>query len=303
MNKTLLRFVSVLLSFVLLAFSVFAQNGNAQSDLMSLVEAERAFARTSVAKGIRDSFLEFFADDGVNFTPGPGNAKEFYGKRPAGLSPITLDWGPIYADISQAGDMGYTTGPYTVTSKEKQSVVGQGYYFSVWKKQADGSWKVAVDIGIRTPTFDSKQQPSFQAPPQTKNKKSRQTSLEAATKTLMELDNAFAKLSSTDKVQKAYLDRLSENARLHRNGLFPFVGKKAIGAFMSQNKILLKYEPIKSDVSKSGDIGYVYGSYEIKVLESSSLKDEKGYYIHVLKQGPNGKWKQVVEVINPLPAQ
>lgn len=98
---------------------------------MAVVEAERSFARTSVQKGIRDSFLEFFADDGVNFTPAPGNGKEFYGKRPAGALPMILDWTLVYADIAQSGEMGYTTGPYTVTDKEKQKVVAQGYYFSV----------------------------------------------------------------------------------------------------------------------------------------------------------------------------
>jgi ketosteroid isomerase-like protein len=191
MKKKLFRCLSVLLSFVLLSFLVLAQKDKQQSDLMSLVEAERAFARASVAKGIRDSFLEFFADDGVNFSPEPGNAKEFYGKRPAGPSLITLDWSPIYADISQAGDMGYTTGPYTVTSKEQQKVVGQGYYFSVWKKQAGGNWKVAADIGIQTPAFESKEFPKFQASQQFKRSKTDKVNLEAEREQLMKSDRSF----------------------------------------------------------------------------------------------------------------
>ena len=41
------------------------------SPLESLVATERAFSRMSVAEGTRAAFLAFFADDGVNFSPGP----------------------------------------------------------------------------------------------------------------------------------------------------------------------------------------------------------------------------------------
>ncbi|MBC7909456.1 MAG: hypothetical protein H7Y30_03085, partial [Pyrinomonadaceae bacterium] len=33
------------------------------SDLLAVVEAERAFARTATEKGVRDSFLAFIAND------------------------------------------------------------------------------------------------------------------------------------------------------------------------------------------------------------------------------------------------
>jgi len=53
---------------------------------------------------------EFLADDGIIFQPGPVNGKKFWGERPArkGL----LSWEPVFADVSRAGDLGYTTGPW-----------------------------------------------------------------------------------------------------------------------------------------------------------------------------------------------
>ena len=289
--------VCFLFSFFLLNFQMaFAQPKEQPPALMSVGEAERSFARTSVQKGIRDSFLEFFADDGVNFTPAPGNAKEFYNKRPA-ASPVILDWSPVYADVAASGDLGYTTGPYTVTNKADNKVVAQGYYFSVWKKQADGNWKVMADIGIETPAFESNDKPNYQ-PPKNLNKKTFKTNLETEGSKLMETEKAFSKISAATEFQKLYLKLLGENARLHRNESFPFVGKNAIKSFILTNKLVWHYEPMKMDIAQSGDLAYVYGSYEMKVLENNSLKNEKGFYLHVWKRISNGVWKMVAEIMN-----
>ncbi len=52
-----------------------AQPGLPES-LRTMVETEREFARTALVKGVRDAFLEFFADDSIAFTPGVVSAKE-----------------------------------------------------------------------------------------------------------------------------------------------------------------------------------------------------------------------------------
>src|SRR3989442_11248041 len=120
-----------------LAFAsiAFAQNGDVrQANRLAIVEAERAFARAAATKGTRDAFLEFLADDGVIFQPGPVNGKEFWQARAPrkGL----LSWEPIFADVSLAGDMGYTTRPYEFRPKganDKPITFGQD--FTVCKKQ------------------------------------------------------------------------------------------------------------------------------------------------------------------------
>ena len=48
-----------------------------------------------------------------------------------------------------SGDLAYTSGTYTVTytdMKTKKVVNGGGTYVTVFKKQADGSWKAVADI-------------------------------------------------------------------------------------------------------------------------------------------------------------
>jgi len=53
------------------------------------------------------------------------------------------------ADISASGDLGYTWGKYEFCAKGADGAekVEHGKYMTVWKKQADGSRKVAVDMG------------------------------------------------------------------------------------------------------------------------------------------------------------
>jgi ketosteroid isomerase-like protein len=118
----------------------------ASAALDSLIAAERAFATMSVEKGARDAFLTYLAEDGVIFSPLATDGRQAWESR-APLT-ATLAWEPIFAEISAAGDFGYTTGPWELRPNDPQRPTGYGHYVSVWQKQADGAWRVTVDIGI-----------------------------------------------------------------------------------------------------------------------------------------------------------
>ncbi|HMK38940.1 MAG TPA: DUF4440 domain-containing protein, partial [Bacteroidota bacterium] len=136
--------------FALLLAGEGNQHKSLSPALSSLVESERAFAATSLKEGTRSSFMKFFADDGISISPKPHVWKESASKTPPPANPLakTLYWEPIVADVSSSGDLGYTMGPASLKEKEKQDApVWYGFYFSIWKKQKDGSWKVAVDVG------------------------------------------------------------------------------------------------------------------------------------------------------------
>src|SRR4051794_32833163 len=115
----------------------------------ALVEMEHAFAKAAAAKGTRDAFIEFLADDGIIFQPGPVNGKKFWTERQPrkGL----LSWEPVFADVSRAGDLGYTTGPWEFRPNgpdDQPAAFGQ--YFTIWKKQSGGDWKAVLDRGVST---------------------------------------------------------------------------------------------------------------------------------------------------------
>ena len=61
---------------------------------------------------------------------------------------FSIVWAPSNADVGAGGDMAYTVGTYEMglEGPDGQPVVIAGKYVTVWKKQDDGSWRVAVDM-------------------------------------------------------------------------------------------------------------------------------------------------------------
>ena len=51
-------------------------------------------------------------------------------------------------EVARAGDLGYSIGAYELTLNDAKGkpVKDRGKYATVWKKQADGSWKAVVDM-------------------------------------------------------------------------------------------------------------------------------------------------------------
>jgi hypothetical protein len=118
-----------------------------------LVAAERAFAAQGAKDGVRTSFLAWMADDALVYRPGPVNAKAFYEKRPDGKGKLL--WGPRYALASGAGDLGITTGPWQFVAPEQgDKVLGSGWFFSVWRRGADGRFHWVIDHGVEATGVD-----------------------------------------------------------------------------------------------------------------------------------------------------
>jgi len=99
-------------------------------------------------------FASYYADDALVLSP---NAPLIAGKDKiqAGLTTLMAD--PNFAltfhstrvEASTGGDFVYTIGAYSRTvsdPKDKRPVTDKGNYLTVWKKQADGNWKVATDM-------------------------------------------------------------------------------------------------------------------------------------------------------------
>ena len=64
------------------------------------------------------------------------------------LPDMKLHWQVTKAEASTSGDLGYSTGTYDLSfnGPNGEPVVDHGKYLTVWRKQADGSWKVVQDI-------------------------------------------------------------------------------------------------------------------------------------------------------------
>jgi ketosteroid isomerase-like protein len=59
-----------------------------------------------------------------------------------------ISWKATKVEVAQGGDLAYVSGTYeeTMTDASGQSVKDHGKYVEIFKKQADGTWKVVADI-------------------------------------------------------------------------------------------------------------------------------------------------------------
>ncbi len=296
-------FIALLLGSLLLAHSG-TQKTEPVSSLQAMVETEIAFARAAAEKSTQEAFLAFIADDGILFRPTAVNGKRWMLANPVPKTtkrPL-LSWMPSFADISQAGDMGYTTGPWEFRSDSKdEKAVAFGNFVTVWRKQPDGSWRFAIDLGISNPQ-PVNQATIWQPLKKADGGKLSEAEVNAMRAALTKRDWQFAADAQSKGFLNTFMLYSAEDARLLRNGSFPYVGRRAIKDAFEKNEDVWTSQPDFSDVSRSGDLGYTYGTYQVKKNDGAQTSTEKGNYMRIWKQ-PNGQWKIVLEVANPLPPE
>ena len=270
--------------------------------LESLIIAERAFSKKSEIIGMRAAFLTYLSDDAIVFQPHPINGKKVHTKSPN--IPGMLIWKPIFADISLAGDMGYTTGPWEF---RKDGSAGEprgfGHYVSIWKRQTNGLWRVAIDAGISYETPDTTVT-ELSLPEKNGSVTAvnvHNINIEAEKSALLEVDRNLSTISSRDGFVKTFLANSTDDVRVYRINAFPVIGKKAGRSLLLKKQGRCTWKPMMSGVAKSGDLGYTYGISEFKSYNAGNDGDESNSYLRIWKKQQDGKWKIVLDISNPIP--
>jgi ketosteroid isomerase-like protein len=108
---------------------------------------------------------------------------------------------------------------------------------------------------------------------------------------LIEADRAFSAMCKEKGLKAAFLEYIDSNGVLLRPGEMPFVGAAAIDFLVRQDDsgYELQWEPGGAEISSSGDMGYTYGVYEMKIQGEDSAVN--GTYVTIWKKQGDGKWK------------
>jgi ketosteroid isomerase-like protein len=272
--------------------TVFA--GAAAADIAPLtpkpvVEAERAFAADGAALGIKASFLKWMADEAIVLNPGPTSAKALYGSRPDGKGPL-LEWWPAWAGIARSGDLGFTTGPYTVNGKPG------AFYFTVWKKQPDGQWKWIFDGGADADPTAAPAKGSEPGYLITSNQPGRYP--EGAQSEVDRAEGSLGALAASDAVG-AYRYALACDALLYTEGLAPARGCSTHEAALKGRPARLLFKKQGGAISAAGDLAFTYG--EAGWLTPDG-KPGQGHYARIWQRRAGG-WKLVFDelIVDPPP--
>lgn len=257
------------------------------ADVGPVVEAERAFARMARNTDVNTAFLRFAAPDGIVFQPGPVNAREALAVRP--IPRIQLDWWPVYAGISVSADLGFTTGPYSLGDGSRKA---HGWYFTVWRRQADGSWRWVLDHG--PPTREaapygpearvSALPPGRRSPP---------------AKAFADVESAEAELAAglAEDARAALPRFLAADGRLMRVGPQPAVGAGAWAALLAAGPERIDTAPLGGAASAAGDLAYTFGTARWHRGEGEA----EGHYVRIWQRRRDG-WKLIVDNLVSVPA-
>jgi ketosteroid isomerase-like protein len=121
------------------------------ADEAAIKSADTQWAKTAASKDV-DATIAFYSDDASLLPPNAPMASDKASIRAAWAGMLgpgaSLSWQATKVEAARSGDLGYVMGTYQLESKDAsgKEQSDRGKFVEVWKKQADGSWKAAVDI-------------------------------------------------------------------------------------------------------------------------------------------------------------
>ena len=270
----------------------------ASDAVTSLIEAERSFAMSAAAKGTREAFLEYLADDAVAFRPGPVKAREWY----ADHTEVSgfLSWEPAYAEVSVSGDLGYTTGPWEFKEGvEDAGAKSFGRYVTIWERRGDGPWRVVLDIGnVYDRPVKKVSRVESRVASEPRGDVPSGVDVEQEEDVLLETDRAFSEEVAHSGLVATYMAFSTDDVRYFRMGEPPAKGKKKVRKALVDADTTLTWRPMAAKVSESGDLGYTYGIAESGLIGSSGAA-ETSSYLRIWRIGPGRRWSVSLDIALP----
>ena len=146
------KIISIALMLIAFASCNQQKEFDTKSEGEKLMQTSRQWSQVAQSRNA-DSILSYWTDDAVMISAGEASLKGKDGIRQmveGSLkdSAFQISWEPESAEVSKSGDMGYLleTTKMNMTDSSGKPFTQNFKAVTIWKKQADGSWKCAVDV-------------------------------------------------------------------------------------------------------------------------------------------------------------
>ena len=123
-----------------------------------LVQVSKDWSKLASTDSI-EKVLSYWADDAIIMPPGqpPLKGKKAIREMIEGTSKIPgfkISWEPLSVSVSKSGDMAYMIehNQITVNDTSGKPITEFNKVVTVWRKEADGSWKNVVDMWNADPS-------------------------------------------------------------------------------------------------------------------------------------------------------
>lgn len=147
----------IIILFIATIFAGCIKEVDMDAELEAMLATDRAIGKKALDIGVVEAFRELMLEDAMQM---PDNALPTYGREnickdmePVGAK-YNLFWEPVDGQVSKSGDMGWSWGKATFTSKDTTGGGKVFYtkYLNLWVKDSEGNWKVKIDIGNSRPS-------------------------------------------------------------------------------------------------------------------------------------------------------
>jgi uncharacterized protein (TIGR02246 family) len=140
------------ISFILLIVACNNSTVDTKAEGDKLMQVSRDWSKAAQTDSI-DKILSYWADDAVVMLPGDDviKGKQAIREMVEGSSKIPgfkISWEPVSASVSKSGDMAYLieNNQVSTTDSTGKTITQYNKAVTIWRKEADGSWKNVVDI-------------------------------------------------------------------------------------------------------------------------------------------------------------
>jgi len=175
------------------------------------------------------------------------------------------------------------------TTKKAEKLTADEEYATVWRRQPDGNYRAAFDVGI------SHDKPLSSAKSWTLPKRAEKFTEENKPLAAGAM-SSFYDTATTKGLAKAYKNFAADYARFLREGKFPITGKSNAPPEIKKSKITFGKG---ATMQSAGDLGYSITTYEMK---SGDRITEKENMVQIWKL-IGGRWQIVLDVFAPIPPE